>query len=340
MIKKIIVILLIVCSSDIYSQDIHFSQFNDLPLNLNPALSGNMDGTFRAGTIYRNQWNTVSIPFESTGLFADFKAKPDFLKGKVIGLGVQLLNDRSGSGSLLENVLSISASYHHFLNEKKDQLITGGLSIGAFQKSIDVSKLNFQNQFQYQTANFGNISSNETFENNSITRPDIGLGLSWTYFNPFGYQITAGFSASHINLPNQSFYETDDRLAPRFNFHANGIYNLNKQIDIDPSFIIMTQNGNTNAIFGADILYGMGRKTVEKIDLKLGIYGRLGDAMNFTVGMNHDNWSIDLGYDLNLSSLIPASQTRGAFEISISYVNRMYKGAKNKSYVVPATRLL
>lgn len=340
MIRKLIAILFVIVSFGVDAQDVHFSQFNDLPLNLNPALSGNMDGTFRAGTIYRNQWNTVSIPFESTALFADFKTSPKFLNGKVIGLGVQLLNDRSGSGSLLENVLSFTASYHHFINDKKDQLITGGLSLGAFQKSIDISKLNFQNQFQYQTANFGNISSNESFENNSITRPDIGLGLAWTYFHPFGYQITAGLSAAHINLPNQSFYAQEDRLAPRINFHASGIYPLNKNIDIDPSFVVMQQNGNTNAIFGADILYGMGRKTVEKIDLKLGIYGRFGDAMNFTIGMNHDNWSIDLGYDLNLSTLQPASQTRGAFEISISYVNRMYKGAKNKNYVVPATRLL
>jgi type IX secretion system PorP/SprF family membrane protein len=299
-----------------------------------------MDGTFRAGTIYRNQWNSVSVPFESTGLYADFKSYPKFLNGKVIGLGVQLLNDRSGSGGLVENVLTFSGSYHHFLSTNKDQLLIAGLSLGLFQKSVDLSKLNFENQFLYETANFGSISSNENFENNSITRPDIGLGLAWTWFNPYGYQITAGLSAAHINLPNQSFYGNDDELSPRINFHANAIYSLNKQIDIDPSMLIMRQNGNTNTVIGVDLLYGLGRKTVEKIDLKLGIYGRLGDAMSFTVGMNHDNWSIDVAYDLNVSSLIPASEARGAFEISISYVNRMYKGIKDKKYLVPATRLL
>lgn len=339
MIKKIFFIL-IACSISVNGQDIHFSQFNDLPLNLNPALSGNMDGTFRAGTIYRNQWNSVSVPFESTGLYADFKAYPKFLKGKVIGIGVQLLNDRSGSGGLVENVLSFTGSYHHFLNAKKDQLLTAGISVGAFQKSIDLSKLNFENQFIYQTANFGDISSNENFENNSLLKPDLGLGVAWTWFNPYGYQVTAGLSASHINVPNQSFYGTEDRLAPRINFHANAIFSINSNIDVDPSMIIMRQNGNTNVVVGADFLYGLGRKTVEKIDLKAGVYARMGDAMSFIIGMNHDNWSIDIGYDLNLSSLIPASETKGAFEISISYVNRMYKGIKNKKYIVPATRLL
>ena len=337
---KIIVIILLICSTTLKGQDIHFSQFNDLPLNLNPALSGNMDGTFRAGTIYRNQWNSIGVPFESTALFSDFKIYPKFLNGEVIGLGLQLLNDRSGSGGLVENVLSFTGSYHHFLNAKKDQLLTAGISLGAFQKSIDLSKLNFENQFVYQTANFGNISSNETFANNSITRPDIGIGISWTWFHLYGHQVTAGISAAHINLPNQSFYGNEDILAPKINFHTRAIYSLNTNIDIDPSIILIRQNGNTNFIIGADLLYKMGRKTIEKIDLKLSVYGRLGDAMSFIAGMNHNNWSINIGYDLNLSSLAPASGTKGAFEISISYVNRMYKAIKHKKYLVPATRLL
>ena len=79
---------------------------------------------------------------------------------------------------------------------------------------------------------------------------------------------------------------------------------------------------------------------MEKIDLKIGLYARLGDALNFTIGMNHDNWSIDLGYDLNVSGLTSASQTRGAFEISISFVNRIFKGAKNMKYIIPGDRLL
>ena len=69
-------------------------------------------------------------------------------------------------------------------------------------------------------------------------------------------------------------------------------------------------------------------------------FARLGDALNFTIGMNHDNWSIDLGYDLNVSGLRQATQSRGAFEMSISFVNRMYKGAKNIKYVIPGNRLL
>ena len=335
-----ITILLVFIGLITFAQDVHFSQFNDLPLSLNPGLSGNMDGTVRAGTIYRNQWNSVSVPFESTGLYGDFKSTPEFLDGKEIGWGVQILNDRSGSGGLNESVFSLAGSYHHFVTKKKDHLVTAGLSLGGFQKSIDLSKLNFENQFQFETANFGNISSNENFENNSITRFDLGLGATWTYFSEYGYQAIAGLSIAHITRPNISFYGNDDPLARRINFHASGIYPINRKFDLDPSLLISRQNKNTNTVIGADLLYDLGRRTVEKIDLKLGVFFRAKDAMNITFGMNHDNWSIDIGYDINTSSLTPASQSRGAFEISISFVNRTYKGIKNMNYVIPGDRLL
>ena len=338
--KYTIIVLLLFYSLNIMAQDIHFSQFNDLPLAMNPALSGSMDGTFRTGVLYRNQWNSVSVPFESTGLFADFKRSPRILNDQSMGWGIQFLNDRSGSGGLNESIFTINGSFQQYLNSSKNQLISYGISFGGFQKSIDVSAIKFQDQFQIQSLNFGSSSSEENFQNNSLTRFNLATGATYTYYNEYGYQLTTGVSLYNINKPNTSFFGNEDPLSRKFNFHASGIYPLNRRIDIDPSFLYSRQAKNNNFVAGADILYNLGRRTVEKIDLKLGIYGRLKDAMNFTIGMNHDNWNIDIGYDLNLSSLMPVSNSRGAFEISISYVNRMFKGAKNMMYIIPGDRLL
>ena len=340
MIKTRISILFLFLGLYNLAQDIHFSQFNDLPLALNPSLAGNMDGTVRTGTLYRNQWNTVSVPFESIALYADFKSAPQFLKNKNIGWGIQLLNDQSGNGGLNETVLNICGSYHHFLTKKENQLLTAGFSIGGFQKNIDLNKLNFENQFQYETASFGSISSNEIVENNYLIKFDMGVGASWTYYSEYGHQALAGFSISHINRPNSGFYRNQDPLARKYNIHGSAIYPINSKVDIDPSFLLSTQNKNINTVIGADLIYYLGRNTIEKIDLKIGLFARLGDALIFTIGMNHDNWSIDLGYDLNASGLTPASQSRGAFEISIAFVNRMFKGAKNMKYIIPGERLL
>ena len=340
MIKTRILILFLFVSFYTLAQDIHFSQFNDLPLALNPSLAGNMDGTMRTGTIYRNQWNSISVPFESIALYADFKSSPKFLRNQNIGWGIQILNDQSGNGGLNENVFNFNGSYHHFLTKKENQLFTAGISIGGFQKSIDINKLNFENQFQFETANFGPISSNEILENNYLFRLDIAFGASWSFYSEYGYHALAGFSISHLNKPNTSFYGNEDPLARKYSIHGSSIYPVNERVDLYPSFVIATQNKNINTVVGTDIIYHLGRRTVEKIDLKIGLYARLGDVINFTIGMNHDNWSIDLGYDLNASGLIPASKSRGAFEISIAFVNRMFKGVKNMKYIIPGDRLL
>ena len=43
-----------------HAQDIHFSQYYTSPLTLNPALTANINGMFRASFNYRNQCLVIS----------------------------------------------------------------------------------------------------------------------------------------------------------------------------------------------------------------------------------------------------------------------------------------
>ena len=47
------------------AQDLHFSMLDLDPLLFNPAYSGFFDGTGRFGVVYRNQWASVSTPFQT-----------------------------------------------------------------------------------------------------------------------------------------------------------------------------------------------------------------------------------------------------------------------------------
>jgi len=54
--KKVIILLLsLLLTPTLKSQDFHFSQFFAGPLNLNPALTGSSELT-RVGINYRKQW--------------------------------------------------------------------------------------------------------------------------------------------------------------------------------------------------------------------------------------------------------------------------------------------
>ena len=51
-----ILIITLVIGSELKAQDIHFSQFYNAPLTVNPALTGRIPGSYRVVINYRNQW--------------------------------------------------------------------------------------------------------------------------------------------------------------------------------------------------------------------------------------------------------------------------------------------
>ena len=55
-IRGVVVVVLGLVVFNLNSQDIHFSQFYMSPLNLNPAMTGVMNGNIRLTGNYWNQW--------------------------------------------------------------------------------------------------------------------------------------------------------------------------------------------------------------------------------------------------------------------------------------------
>ncbi|MGH2644329.1 MAG: type IX secretion system membrane protein PorP/SprF, partial [Chitinophagaceae bacterium] len=51
-----------------HAQDIHLSQFYETPLLRNPALAGIFTGDYRVELVYRNQWASVTIPYQTGAL--------------------------------------------------------------------------------------------------------------------------------------------------------------------------------------------------------------------------------------------------------------------------------
>ena len=59
-----------------HAQDIHFSQFFASPVLVNPANTGNFNGVARLGLNYRDQWGSVSVPYQTFSTYADFAVQP------------------------------------------------------------------------------------------------------------------------------------------------------------------------------------------------------------------------------------------------------------------------
>jgi len=60
--RGIVLFALLLSALGLTAQDIHFSQYGNSPLNLNPGLAGVFGGDLRFVGNYRKQWLTVPVP--------------------------------------------------------------------------------------------------------------------------------------------------------------------------------------------------------------------------------------------------------------------------------------
>src|SRR5687767_3437658 len=81
-------------TDQIIAQDAEFSQFYANPMYLNPAFAGT-NRCPRAVLNYRNQWPGIANSFVTYS--ASYDQHVDVLHG---GLGVMVLSDKAGEGSL------------------------------------------------------------------------------------------------------------------------------------------------------------------------------------------------------------------------------------------------
>src|SRR5690606_7730635 len=133
-----------------FAQDIHFTQFDAAPLVVNPAFTGGFNGTFRAAGIYRNQWQSVTIPFVTYSASVDAPIIRDLSIDDYLAAGLQIYNDKAGDGNLSNTSVLASVAYHKFLGGgggDPDKTLSVGFQGGYTSKSIDLSRLYFGNEF-------------------------------------------------------------------------------------------------------------------------------------------------------------------------------------------------
>ena len=80
---------------DVQAQDPHFSQFFEAPLLRNPSLAGIFAGDIRLQMVYRNQWQSVTNPYQTGSINFEYK-NPVGRGNDFFTVGMQVLFDRAG----------------------------------------------------------------------------------------------------------------------------------------------------------------------------------------------------------------------------------------------------
>ncbi len=320
-------VFLLFMSLMLKAQDIHFSQYYASPMTVNPAYTGMFNGTYRVGANYRNQWASVSVPYKTFAAYADYGLLHRPFNRYFFGAGLSMVNDVAGDGDLSVTKLTGNGAFHYAVDGARNYYLSIGLQASYIQKKIDWNKLYFDRQ--WDDVNFNR------------SRPSYEAGYS-PAFHYFDFQLGALYSfvvnakvggyvsasVSHAPRPKDSFYGAEYKLGGRPQLSAGVNADITKAITVYPSFYYQNQKNASELLTGLMVSYKLAPDEEESNKIYMGTYIRLKDAWYPVVGYEFSRIRVLLNYDINYSELQPASQGRGALEISIQYIGNFGKPPK------------
>lgn len=298
------------------AQDPSFSQFFSSPLNINPALTANINGKWRFIANLRDQWVGPASPYTTGTASFDISVLENKLpEGSTFGLGGMMMYDHAMQGALKSSSISLNTSYNITLVEG-DFTQRLGVGIGGIfaNKEVDFSKLDFGEQWMGYGFNKSLPTGEPALTNmKPYLSTSIGALYSVTTNNS---NIDIGAAAFHLNKPKQSVLEDPNQhLAPRFVGHANFETYLNDQVVFNSNAIYQRQQTTSYASIGAALGYFL-TGDPEDIVLSGGVWYWSKNAVIPYIGVMYQNMQFGLSYDITISKLSQAAQRPKSFELS------------------------
>ncbi len=304
---------------NINAQDFAFSQFYEMPLLRNPAISGIFTGDVRIQSAYRNQWASVTTPYKTTAVSAELKKHVGF-GDDYITIGLQLSNDVAGDLNFGVLQLLPAINYMKSVNQGNGYL-SAGFMAGLVQSKFDVTKGTWNEQFQNGQFNSDNYAG-QSFKSTSISHFDASFGLAFS--NTIESSMTnyyVGVGYYHFNKPKSSFLEDDFKLNPRLVFNAGLSTPTGYADNLYVYGDYIRQGGHTQKLLGIMYSHSLDESNDEgdKYAINIGGFYRWADAFIPVVKLEMHKVTLGLSYDINVSKLTIASQAKGGFEITGSY---------------------
>lgn len=307
-------------------QDIHFAQFYELPILRNPALAGIFNGNTRFTTAYRNQWESITVPYKTMTLSGEFKIYNGFTDGDFMTVGLQITNDEAGDSKLRRMQILPMINYHKLLNEEKSTLLSLAFMGGIVTERFDPTQLKFDDQFvngSYSSSN----TTNQTFSRTSFNYIDLSTGIALSSLINEKTKFYIGATLFHYNNPKLAFLKDQTiTLNRKWGFNAGftkEVGNMGKIVAYTDYFI---QGANHITQLGFLYSHNFIPATEEgQLSASIGSIFRMNDAIIPVIKLNKDKLSLGLSYDTNISSLKTASKFRGGFEMTISVIDPFKK---------------
>jgi type IX secretion system PorP/SprF family membrane protein len=330
--------MLLLCSSYVcHAQDPHFSQFFEAPLLRNPSLAGLFAGDVRVQGVYRNQWGSVTSPYQTGSFNVEYK-QPVGRGNDFITMGMEILYDRAGTTNFTTTNVLPAINYHKSLSGDKNKYLSLGFMGGYVQRNLDRTKITTDNQYNSSTGYNPAIADGETLTqfNYSYWDGSVGMSFNSAIAGSPNDNYFVGIAYHHFNRPRNSFYTNPPvELNPKVVFSSGVKFSLNEVSYLTIESDFSKQGEYTEAIAGGMYSYKIGDDYDNPLYvIHFGGYLRWKDALIPVVKIDYNPFQVAFSYDANISQLKTASQSRGGFELSITYAGFLDRGNTTKNAVL------
>lgn len=330
--KKDLLYFLVVWNYCLFSQDIHFSQYNGSLLNMSPALTGFFDGDFRFNGIFRKQWQAVPVPYTTVSMSAEGKVWMNKLK-KHFSYGILFNNDKAGDAIYTQNQIYLTAAYLHSLNNDSTLLLNSAFGVGYSGTNFNYNKMTFDSQFDGLQFN-ASAPTNENFYRTSLHYFDVNIGAALKYLFHQKFYIQCALSWFHINSPVVTYYaNTSSRIDRKISNYWMIQYPLNQKLFLLPELLLNFQGKYMEILPGVQVSYLV--NDLEEINGRAGLYWRARDAVVLRLGLDYRNTFFGVSYDINTSGFVPATNSRGGLEMYVIHILKKKKDYLSKKKPCP-----
>ncbi len=334
--KKLLCAVCILAFFSAKSQDFAFSQFYEMPMLRNPALSGIFNGDLRVSSAYRNQWGSVSVPYITSALGVEYKMPVSMQSNSYYTLGLQLAYDQAGDLALKRTQVLPVITYHQSLSENSDTYLSGSIMAGRVMSRFDPSKAMTDDQFVNGGYSPSNVSA-QFFSNTNSAYTDLSAGLVYSSIFGEDSHYYLGAALFHVNSPRLNYFSgtPDVSLAPKFVLNA-GLSTPVSDRDELIAYVDYYQQAGNKQLFGG-FLYESTLRAYDNdndnIKASAGVFYRWNDALIPAVKLQMHSLMAGISYDINVSQLRTASQLRGGVEVTLSFLGFLSNNNSSRNRV-------
>jgi len=275
---------------------------------------------------------TDGNPYNTLGASYDIRFKA--FNRDVFALGFNMMRDVAGRNDFSITRLHLNGSYLKQLAgyyQEFDSYLALGFQAGFGQHALGSNNFWFHDQFNATsfTPNQGAPTAGPTGADQSDLYLNANIGLLWYTVFDEQTSIYAGASYFHLNQPDISIIgDQSIPLDPRYMLHAGGEFALSESASLLPSVFLTQQAAFTQILPGINFRYNS--RYFRELALRVGVWARMANSVEGlnseslipSVMFEYENWLIGLSYEINISEITAVNTGRGAFELSVYYVDR------------------